>query len=362
MSDGFVRAVPDEFFTDERSPVAGNFLSDNGNGPDPVNTLLILAINGFHAFGSKEPTTAMLASGALLTVNSDGSFIYDPAGAFDWLEQGENTVESFTYLSFIRTLPNGRTLTSTTTVSINIEGIADNGDSARGPFDFVLGSQCDDTLRGTELGDFIYALGGDDVILPGGGANTIEGDDGDDTVVYAGLRADYEYDLQVDSSVVVERLNGEIDALFDVERIAFDDGALIYDEPVDGQNLWTVYSFYSAGLGRTADEEGLRYWISQLDYLDKADRSEDKVQFMADSFVLSDEFGNLYDTDLNDADYVDTMYMNALGRAADEEGHAFWTDAMERGLGRDALLIAFAQCDENRDRIAPDINDGVWVM
>ena len=41
--------------------------------------------------------TTTLASGALLTVGSDGSFSYDPNGAFDALAEGEQASDSFTY-------------------------------------------------------------------------------------------------------------------------------------------------------------------------------------------------------------------------------------------------------------------------
>ncbi len=355
-SNRFSAAAPDAFVTDERTPVIGNVLADNGHGPDPATPLLISGINGSWSSGLIG-STIMLASGALLTVNDDGSFAYDPTGAFGALDPGETVVDSFTYTGQYRT-QEGRTFSGMATVCIEIEGVAGNVAGSPGPVDFILGTVGDDALRGTGSGDRIHALEGDDTVAPGDGANTIDGGKGHDTVVYTGTRADYDHDLQADA-VVVERRDGEADTLLNIERVQFEDGALLFDEEIDRSHLEIAYRFYSAGFGRAADEEGLRYWIDRLGDLDPSLSAE---RFMADSFVASDEFRDLYGVDLNNAGYVDAMYRNALGRAADDAGHAFWTDAMDHGLGRDDLLIAFALSDENGQQIAPNLDDGVWVL
>ncbi|MDZ7685594.1 MAG: Ig-like domain-containing protein [Gammaproteobacteria bacterium] len=54
-----------------------------------------------------------LFSGALLTVNSDGTFSYDPNGIFDQLATGETNTDSFTYTAH----------SSTATVTITIDGV-----------------------------------------------------------------------------------------------------------------------------------------------------------------------------------------------------------------------------------------------
>ncbi|EAM47654.1 Ig-like domain-containing protein [Crocosphaera watsonii WH 8501] len=57
-------------------------------------TLTVTAINDNDA---NVGTQITLASGALLTLNSDGTFEYDQNGAFDDLEQGQTDTDSFTY-------------------------------------------------------------------------------------------------------------------------------------------------------------------------------------------------------------------------------------------------------------------------
>ncbi|NIP45019.1 MAG: hypothetical protein GWN21_15380, partial [Gammaproteobacteria bacterium] len=58
----------------------------------------------------------VLASGAQVTMNSDGSYDYDPNGAFAFLSPGESTTDSFNYSA---TDPFGNTATATVTITVN---------------------------------------------------------------------------------------------------------------------------------------------------------------------------------------------------------------------------------------------------
>ena len=75
----------------------GNLLADNGNGVDSDangDTLTITQINGVDITDGQQIT---LASGALLTIRTDGTFDYDPNGAFDFLSTDDIGTDSFTY-------------------------------------------------------------------------------------------------------------------------------------------------------------------------------------------------------------------------------------------------------------------------
>ena len=62
-----------------------------------------------------------LASGALLTLNADGSYVYNPNGKFEALGVGENGADSFSY-----TVSDGHGGTDTATVNLTITGVNDN--------------------------------------------------------------------------------------------------------------------------------------------------------------------------------------------------------------------------------------------
>jgi VCBS repeat-containing protein len=97
--------------TDEYTAVGGNVLA---NDVDPTGSgLTVTAVNGSPA---NVGTTIQLASGALLTVNPDGSYVYDPNGAFDYLAgTGGVATDTFTY-----TVTDSLGEQATATVYINI--------------------------------------------------------------------------------------------------------------------------------------------------------------------------------------------------------------------------------------------------
>ncbi len=76
-------ARPDSFFTLD-APITGNLFADNGAGADTASSGGTLRIVAVTVGGVDVPLGAAtaLASGAVLTVNADGSFSYDPSGAF----------------------------------------------------------------------------------------------------------------------------------------------------------------------------------------------------------------------------------------------------------------------------------------
>ena len=85
---------------------------------NPNHDLVISAVNGVPGNVGSQIT---LASGALLTVNADGSYDYDPNGKFDFLKPGDSTTDSFDY-----TVSNGNGGSDTATVTITIGGVNDN--------------------------------------------------------------------------------------------------------------------------------------------------------------------------------------------------------------------------------------------
>ena len=85
----------DSFATDEDTPLA---VSDPGlgllaNDVDPEDDAIFVAA----VEGGAPGQSVMLASGAIVIVNADGTFSYDPNGAFDFLGAGETGSDSFTY-------------------------------------------------------------------------------------------------------------------------------------------------------------------------------------------------------------------------------------------------------------------------
>lgn len=100
--------------SDEASILGGNVL-DNDSDIDRLDTLSVNSVNGDETAVGTQIT---LASGALLTLNQDGTYQYDPNGAWDFLNDGESAVDTFSY-----EVSDDHGATASASVSIEITGI-----------------------------------------------------------------------------------------------------------------------------------------------------------------------------------------------------------------------------------------------
>jgi len=105
--------------------VAAEGLLANDSDAEGDN-LNILEVNGEATLVGQEIT---LSSGALLTVNEDGSYTYDPNGQFDNLNSGETVTDSFEYtVTDNQFASEGELNTDTAIANITINGVGQDID------------------------------------------------------------------------------------------------------------------------------------------------------------------------------------------------------------------------------------------
>ena len=193
-------------------------------------------------------------------------------------------------------------------------------------------------------------------------------DDDVDLIELSGKLSEFKL-LTVGSSRVTEVSNetwGSI-TLDEIERIGFTDAFLALD--LDGAtSAGGIYRLYKATFNREPDAGGLGYWIAQADAGNK-----DAVR-MAEDFVWSQEFQNLYGITTTDnygtgtdvSELVTGFYENVLGRTPDQGGLDFYTgviESKERTVGR--VLAEISDSQENYDGTIELIANGIvfdpWV-
>lgn len=169
-------ARDDAIATFENAVATGNVFVDNGNGADAdPEGLTVAAVNGV-ADSLGQPV--LLASGALLTLNEDGSYSYDPNGAFDELaEPGSGASNVSANDSFTYALDGG----GTATVTVTVNGV-DTDDRLLGtPFgDEMVGGRGTDSFDGAAGDDLLSGGYGNDEIRGGEGTDELKGQPGDD--------------------------------------------------------------------------------------------------------------------------------------------------------------------------------------
>jgi len=116
-------------------------------------------------------------------------------------------------------------------------------------------------------------------------------------------------------------------------------GEFTRSEPWEAQARSSA-RLYRATFLRDPDAAGLGYWVTQR----RAGRS---LTWQSNFFASSPEFRARYGT-LNNSQFVDRIYQNVLGRAADAAGHGFWLVKLNAGTTRGRMLAEFSEVAEHR--------------
>ncbi len=121
------------------------------------------------------------------------------------------------------------------------------------------------------------------------------------------------------------------------DGLRFADGWLALDGRTE---LGSALRLYQATLGREPDPIGLGFWTDALD------AGRITLAEAARDFVGSAEFQARFGAP-DSTGFVDLLYRNVLGRAADAEGLAHWAGALDRGaLSRAEVVLGFSESDE----------------
>jgi glucose/arabinose dehydrogenase len=220
--------------------------------------------------------------------------------------------------------------------------------------DHLYGMRGADTLAGGAGPDLLWGGPGDDRLTGGPDADWLHGGDGADTAAFTGIRAGYEAAERGGVLAVADRGAGGdgADQMSAVETLRFADGWLALD---DRSTLGSALRLYRAALGREPDPIGLGFWTGALDAGTLTPREA------AQGFVASPEFQARYGAPDN-AGFVDLLYRNVLGRAADATGMAHWTGALDAGAAtREDVVLGFSESAELISTTAGRFSGGVWA-
>ena len=111
-----------------------------------------------------------------------------------------------------------------------------------------------------------------------------------------------------------------------------------YDGSIDGFD-GTIYRLYRAFFLREPDGDGITYWINQARY------GRFPIGSIAEEFARSPEFRQRYGA-LADGPFVELVYRNVLGRAAEPEGRDYWLAQLRAGMLRGHLMLYFSDSVE----------------
>ncbi|MCR8549175.1 DUF4214 domain-containing protein [Salipiger sp. P9] len=99
-----------------------------------------------------------------------------------------------------------------------------------------------------------------------------------------------------------------------------------------------VFRIYQATLDRAPDLNGLMNWSARLG-------EGTEILTVISGFVNSTEFQSVYGN-VSNTGFVTLLYNNVLGRDPDANGLANWTQRLEDGMSREAVVLGFAASAE----------------
>lgn len=258
---------------------------------------------------------------------SDGAYTSDLTGFFPSGSSQAGVFTGITYSLY------GTPYVTITGLSVKVNEVATSASLFSG----------NDVYVGSNGNDHFYAWPGNDTYSGGAGV---------DTVHYSALNSDF--NISTAGKTAVVKGLGKTDTLFDIERIAFDDGSTLALDVAAGENTGSAYRLYEAAFNRTPDNGGLKWWIDRLD-------NGMSLTQAAQGFVESAEFKQL-NPGLDPTSIITSYYQNVLNRAPDAGGLKYWEDAMASSSTNAAYMLAsFSESAENIANTAAALDGGLWL-
>lgn len=128
---------------------------------------------------------------------------------------------------------------------------------------------------------------------------------------------------------------------------------VLFDPLIAGRarNDWRVSEIYIATLGYAPDDEGLQYWVGELD----AGIGWTPLS-VAESFFDQPLVQALYPEGQDLGVFVDALYRNLFGRAPDADGRAYWLAELQSGrVRRNQMIITLLDGGWANPDAAPDM-------
>lgn len=206
--------------------------------------------------------------------------------------------------------------------------------TSRTDFDLVFSGDGDDYFVMREHGTSMATGRGNDSVEAFGIAN-FDGGKGFDRAILDLAKDTYSIEWADGTLVIDEKDGASLLTSTSVEFFSFaDDILIVVDDAIEAQ----VARLYDLLLGRGADYDGLVYWIGALD-------EGVAVHNIAAGFAFSNEYIDL-GSDLSNEEFLTLLYVQTLGREAEDAGVDYWVGQLETGMARGTVATNFALSDE----------------
>ncbi|MGZ3183717.1 MAG: DUF4214 domain-containing protein [Telluria sp.] len=177
---------------------------------------------------------------------------------------------------------------------------------------------------------FVTTGAGADTVVAGLGNSTIAGGTGHAIVELKGSASDYQVSQVNGHAVVVNATTHTTTDITKIQYVQLDSGkALVF---ANDSNQAAISTLFQSTFGRTATSTELTTWFN------KAAAGESLTDIAAE-LARTTEF-QTHTSTLSDTDFVNALYQQTFGRAAEDAGLAYWLNALQTGGATRAQLTA----------------------
>lgn len=219
---------------------------------------------------------------------------------------------------------------------------------------FVVQDNSNSTIDGGQGNDTVITAGGNDSVTAGQGDDSVNAGSGFDTLNMVGK--DYDIVVQNGQLVINSKVNSttektttiaknvEFITFGDNNTTAFGDNNTTGIAVVANEQEAQAQRLYKAIFNRDADHDGSQYWSEEV-------KNGFDLHSIAQCFIESPESQSIMGQ-LTDEQFVEKLYNNALGRASDPAGKAYWLDQLATGaLDRASVALCFVGSSEGQSTI-----------
>lgn len=226
--------------------------------------------------------------------------------------------------------------------SLTVNDDADTIVDGRTGDDTIVTSSGNDSVSGGMGDDSVSTGAGNDTIVSGAGADTIDGGEGYDVVRLQGTIEDYSIEI-VDGQLVItsDWVAGNSATLENVQLIKLSVGSITV---ASDEEEATALRLYQGILGRDVDQESAQMWLEAIDSGDAT--LEDMAADFLDDCDSGWKGGNK-----SDAQFVDMLFENAMGRDATRAELDHWKGEIDDGATRAEVAVRIVGTSEAADHI-----------
>lgn len=206
--------------------------------------------------------------------------------------------------------------------------------------DTLVTSGGDDSIISSAGNDSVSTGAGTDTIESGSGNDTIDAGTGYDLLWVGGAKANYTVSVQ-DGALVIAGANGA--TVTNAEYIAFGGGGSLTVSGDEG--VAATMRLYEALLDRPAEFGGAQFWSEAVLEGGTWTNTVQIADFFLHSDEFQSKYGN--PDDLSNEQFVNLLYENVLGRSAEGDGLDFWVDILDSGdYSRSEITVLIAGSPE----------------